>query len=314
MIPRVFNFSDYRLETVRTMPEKLYCGDNKTTSIQCELGSSPEDPRHTFRRVKHSCHRPVCNVCGDDVLKARTFDIYRRLEAGRKEFARQGVALGEYVELILSPPSTEYGKYKTLDGFRHMYRTSNEFARSIGFAGGTSAFHPVRGENAIIDSWMHGETELEFSPHYHYVGFMPNRHLINSDVFYANTGWVYKVVPRRRWGKGLWAKINYELDHAAVLVLDQVREIHGHEEAITRHMPVNRWHGIVAYNNLKHEELEVEELCKCGHHLQLVREGLVMADRVVKIEHKYHLAQEAFNRAVVRYKLFVVPVTLAGIV
>ncbi|OPY31174.1 MAG: hypothetical protein A4E28_00021 [Methanocella sp. PtaU1.Bin125] len=129
-----------------------------------------------------------------------------------------------------------------------------------------------------------------------------------------DTGCVYKLVPRKKWGKNLWEKINYELDHAFVVVVEQVRNRKGFERTIEQHMPVNRWHGIFGYNNMSMEAVKEPELCPvCGQNLELHEhqdhrhQDVTLSQEVMKvIAWIASVTQEALERAVRKYdyKLF----------
>lgn len=329
-VPRVFTFSDYSIEVVRTMPEHPYCGDERTSAAICEQASLKQyaagvEQEHTARGVKRSCHRPTCASCGDDVIKQRAVELRDKVNGVRRLFLEEGVRL-DYngfgkdkrlkscyaVELILSPPASEYGKYQTFEGYGHMWRTAAEFARKIGMVGGISAMHPVRGEHEVIEAYMEGRIELDFSPHYHFICYMPKRHLINSDAFMEMTGWFYKVVPKWEWGKfkkSLFRKIEYELDHACVSVHRIIRDNkYGEEVVVQQHSQLDRHHGILHHSTVKKVEVYEYERCKTGDggYVYLWNVELnVRADNPVEVlkERYWVFRDKGFQRSLERFGL-----------
>lgn len=333
-VERSFKFTNYALETVRTMEERLDCGNITTLAAICTRADPGQGPggKHTYRRIAVSCHRTVCAVCGDDVLKTRARELTQKEQHIKTEYYKKGIDLSYkeparhgyrakrcyYVELIISPPKDQYKNYQTLDGHNKMYRTASEYARQIGCIGGISFEHAVRGSTKEIESWMKGELELDFSPHFHFIGFMPHRHLIKSNEFEAKTGWIYKVVPKWSWGptkRTLYQKIHYELDHACVTAHEviAVKDYNGTpvESVRWQHGQVDRHHGIAHYSKIEKIERYEPEKCKCKDcEGSVYVNNLDMVTRAdepnqVLIERLFILRPGALDKCIERYNLVV---------
>ena len=278
---RSFAKFDYSIETVRTMAARLGCGDNIWAAV-CErahIHAGPEHAgKHTYRRITSSCHRTVCEVCGDDVVKGHARELTQKLKAIKTECYKAGVDLRYrqgrrscyYVELILSPPEGEYDNYDTLDGYKKMFKEATKYAEDIGMVGGIGVMHAIRGSEKQIEAFIDGRAPRpDFSPHFHFIGFMPHRHQVKSDKFYEETCWVYKVVPKWKWQQSkrtLFEKMCYELDHACVWSHTfTVSDNKWGERERTQHGQLTRHFGICHHSRIQKIETYTDEHCKdCG--------------------------------------------------
>jgi hypothetical protein len=335
MVPRAFAFSDYRLEVVRTMQARDYCGDTTYYAL-CEKAPLPgpvpgmgDQGGHTFRKITRSCHRVVCETCADKVIAQRARELADRIRATWTEFYKNGIDLRYkdkrtrrrcmVVELILSPPARLYDECDTIDGFKRLYRKAADYARAIGLLGAVSVVHSVRGDHESIEAWMHGEGEKDFSIHYHFIGFLPYGHIVKSDEFNlltsladedtpANraTGWTYRIVPKWDWSQDkqtIYKKLRYELDHACVTARRLIRQSCLGEREVIQHGAVDRLHGVLHSSTIKKIEEWGDELCRCGARVFMHDDEGTKSEEPIQVlkSRRFVLRLGALARAINKY-------------
>lgn len=184
------------------------CGVVKSI-IACTSNSS-----HFKRPVRYNCGDLDCPTCYIDLVKHDARDATQALLDARTELRRHGLDPGHPFHVWYSPPPAL--RALPLDKLR---RQAMDYAQQHGIIGGYIVDHAYRGSPKVLQAYREGRRDLEYSPHFHVVGFIPSgRPLENSDVFNRRTGWTYGNkgnVNRKGKPRNVYETIKYELGHAA---------------------------------------------------------------------------------------------------
>jgi hypothetical protein len=168
------------------------------------------------KRVKDNCHRAECPECSPSWMVKTTEKAQERIKQGKPN--RNGTP----IHVTLSPPKSEYFKYKTDQGAKKQRRKANRIAKNVGMTGAMVTFHPYRescskcgGEkgykNMKICKKCGNDTFLWYwSPHYHLIGYGWITGVANN---YVKTGWIVK---NHRIRKDVGATIYYQLSHCGI--------------------------------------------------------------------------------------------------
>ena len=187
-----------------------------------------------YQAIKRSCHNRRCSECWGDWLDRAVGRICERLlgykrayDAWCEESGRRR-RMGNPKSLILSPPPSEWD-IRTWEGVRRLRRKAKRYLRRLGIWGGVLIFHAYRirddlkpllrgfgrpywelvREDALgLGSWRY---YVVLEPHFHVLGY--GRLRVRSDVFHAESGWVYKF--KGHVGEKEWEPtVRYFLSHA----------------------------------------------------------------------------------------------------
>lgn len=177
------------------------------------------DCHHTDVHSYH-CNRWDCPVCYPWTANRRARETANRLWGIKKAYEAAGIDVGFINHVVISPPPSVYDCFNEDVAAKDM----RKHAKAIGLSGGCSVFHPYRIKDEIEDvlrnerkignlktsnwialhaGYLDGFTIngceiksmadcIEFSPHWHIVGFFKLKE--RSDSFYERTGWTYKNV------------------------------------------------------------------------------------------------------------------------
>ena len=191
-----------------------------------------------YEAVKRSCHNRRCPECWEDWLDRavsrvcerllgykQAVDAWYRDGRGRRRKRRR---MGNPKSLILSPPPSEWG-IRSWEDVKRLRRKAKQYLRRLGIWGGVLIFHAyriredlkpllkrfgrrywelVREDVLGLGSWRY---YVVLEPHFHVLGY--GRLRMKSDVFEAETGWVYKF--KRHVGEKEWGlAVRYFLSHA----------------------------------------------------------------------------------------------------
>lgn len=188
-----------------------------------------EHHKEDYRLLHYRCFRPDCPVCNSAWSNREGERASERLINGSKVYKGMGVCK----HIVLSPPQDyAIGLLKTVVGYKSLRNKAVKLSKKYGFRGGCMIFHPFRREGLV---WC-------LSPHFHLVGY---GYFINSDVFYEETGWVYKNKGKR---KSIFGTVSYLLSHSGLGFVSGVRRFH----SLT-------WFGVLSYNKIMVIEERVEE-------------------------------------------------------
>lgn len=172
------------------------------------------DPSHFKRTVKYSCDNPDCPTCYQDYLKHDALGVKESLELARVELRKAGLDPGHPYHFWLSPPPSQ--RNQPLNTLR---RQALHHAMQLGIIGGYIFDHPYRGTPQQLERYRDGELDLDYSPHFHIIGFLPRGFPAEkSNAFNKRTGWTYgnKLnVNKRGKPRNIYETAKYELGHAA---------------------------------------------------------------------------------------------------
>lgn len=241
------------------------------------LPFTTDAPSHVRRVIVMSCGRPGCRTCWASWARRAADRVAERIEecvrVAREARVPGG---GEVKHWAFSPPPVLVAQIVARGG--DVEKELREELRRIllagvpapelgkgrrmasGFVGGVDIFHPWRVErDAEGRALAHGPDKYRqgrnvFSPHFHVLGV---GHVLNTDVFYARTGWVVKNKGVRR---SVAATVAYLLEHAGVR---KRARPDGSEQSV----PIPRWSGSMSTRRvvLDTETSSFEAMeCDCG--------------------------------------------------
>lgn len=189
-----------------------YCPDCKYTDL------------HSYH-----CNRWDCPVCYPYTANKRARETSNRLWGVYKAWQANGTDLGFFNHVVISAPPSEYDNFDE----KKMAKKVRKHAKEIGLSGGAVIFHPFRISDEIEDifreerkagtlkvsNWIAVHQNIlkgsvingrsietwhdyvEFSPHWHIVGYFKLKE--RSDSFYERTGWTYKNVSWEKYHEAL---------------------------------------------------------------------------------------------------------------
>jgi hypothetical protein len=169
--------------------------------------------------------------------------------------------------IVISPPVSEYPKFRTEREFKNitkkLYRLLDKYIK--GMYGGDIVFHYYRlkhidGSECEEKRFCDREhIEIE-SPHFHYIG---TGYFVNSDVFYRETGWVYKTIRKIRDERECRSTLRYIMSHCAI---DDKNGKQGNK--------IIRQIGFNSKRKLGRKVIKIDITCKiCGERIELYDEN-----------------------------------------
>lgn len=185
-------------------------------------------------RSRH-CNNWTCPVCYSFTAGRSGHAVADRLWGIRKDCLANGLNPGSLNHLDISLPVSEYGNFD----FKKERERAKRYLKQIGMVGGVLVFHPWRMYDEIQEiivfvnnaenvtrgrywksfhegllergGWRwnshlieSGQDYVEFSPHFHAVGFFRIKE--RSDSFYERTGWTYTNITMKNHRRPLDCK------------------------------------------------------------------------------------------------------------
>lgn len=185
------------------------CG-NVRSIIACSKGGTA----HFKRVLRYNCNSLDCPECYIDLTAHDARKIRDRFELVRVELRKAGLDPGHPFHVFLSPPPSM--RHLPIDKLRPI---ALKYAQDIGIIGGCIVAHPYRGSPQVITAFREGRLDLEYSPHFHIIGFLPTgRPTEKSNDFHSRTGWIYgnKGNKNRKGApRNIYHTAHYELGHAS---------------------------------------------------------------------------------------------------
>lgn len=197
--------------------------------------------------LRYSCHEMSCPVCSDTWM-SRTAERTAMRFNGCLALYR---IPPRYVKHVTFSPPQEWAA-RLLDqgaeGVKALKTEFNKVLKRSGAAGAVSIFHACRKEG---DQWV-------LSPHFH---VLLTGYLVNSDQFFANTGWIYKTIPDRGGRRDVRATVYYQLSHVFYYGDLETGERIGNYHMVS-------WHGDFSYNKVVLDSIQIKNECyncpSCG--------------------------------------------------
>lgn len=197
-----------------------------------------EDTQKHDRIIEtYSCHRPGCPICYESWAFREAERATERLREGQQVYYEAGKTYS-LKHVVFSPDTSKHSDIKRMlehGDYKSLKKMVLDIIKKSGAIGGSITPHFWRqvGEkerlpdNVVIPAGLK-EGDWYFSPHWHTIlaGY-----LMQSNVFYLKTNWLYKNLGKR---KSIKNTIFYFLTHCA-----------NHE----KHHAIS-WFGIYAYNKL----------------------------------------------------------------
>lgn len=243
-----------------TLDSYARCGEF-VRALSCE-DFGKDNKKHDRFIETYSCHRPGCPTCYESWALREAEKATERLFEGQNLYRIAHKRI-ELRHLVFSPPQNkhkaikqmiEQGRYNVL---KHQFI---ELMVKAGVKGGLIVSHfwrnsqekdDILSDNNNQDPFNAPNDKYDwyFSPHFHIIG---SGFLMDSDEFFAKTGWIYKNLGDRR---SLKDTIYYLLTHCAN---------HEKHHAVT-------WFGLFSYNKIVkdyEETINVTVPCSaCGKEL-----------------------------------------------
>jgi hypothetical protein len=189
--------------------------------------------------VVRNCGRAECPICYETWVSKEAKKITHRLEEYKKANPKKLVK-----HVTISMPKSDY--YLVDTDYNKLREKVYKLLKKAGITGGSVIFHPWR----IKES----EKLLEFSPHFHFIGFGWIKH---TKKIYKQTGYVIKNIGARYTKSSIYLTAQYQLSHCGISKL---------------HHTVT-WFGKLAYNNFKCNKMKKElDLCPiCGSEMRPIK-------------------------------------------
>jgi hypothetical protein len=238
------------------------CGETKMV-ISCS-NPSCEFPREL---IPHDCKSPTCPVCWPRWCKRATNRATEKIWE-TLELAKKGIDKGFMVSgVVISPP--EELKDLSYDDLQEQFRRVSKRLKAAGIAATLHLWRYRNDTGEILEAvpWREYEAHpTDFvrirSPHWH---CWVMGKLIDSDIFFEKTGWIYKKFrseTTQSWGlarNDIWNSVYYALSHTAVSI------------SSTKKRHAMRYYGLLWRSRVVEEIVDYEE-CKCpfcGESLQV---------------------------------------------
>ncbi|MDT8402812.1 MAG: hypothetical protein RQ743_14080 [Bacteroidales bacterium] len=182
------------------------CGEVRHAHV-CPSGDTVT--LHTYQ-----CHNYQCPICYPSAAHKSAVKIEDRVQGVGSVLRLNGIKTRYPNHIIISPP---VGAFEPSDSVGTWRKKVYKVASDIGIIGGVVVFHPYRIKPDIIkelnplnkkgDSggfWrlIHSNVlnfsswrdYVQWSPHFHILGFLPDVKIKSSDLHLTHPGWFYKTV------------------------------------------------------------------------------------------------------------------------
>jgi hypothetical protein len=162
----------------------------------------------------HSCNNSNCPICYEAWASRQAENSSDRIVQAIGLYRHEGYNLGRVKHVVFSPPQDIAKElHRTMGGAKRLRTMAKEAIKDVGMTGGAVIYHPFRQNDPREDNFRQDLKPYVWyeSPHFHVIGV---GWLKKSNIFYDETGWIYKNIGRRETIKGT---IKYTLTHCGIV-------------------------------------------------------------------------------------------------